>query len=123
MPGVSPTQRTLQSLRDQGRLCGITQTWNPHAGIRQDLFGWIDIIALDPAESAIVAIQSTDGAHYAEHLKSLLDGKVTEKVIEWLCCGGHVEVWGSRKLLVKRSGKAQHWVAQVRKITLADYKS
>jgi hypothetical protein len=40
--GLSPTQRTLRALRDQGRICGIVERWNqfvgPH-GIRQDLFG------------------------------------------------------------------------------------
>ena len=53
MAGLSPTQRTIRALRDQGLVCGIVERFNPHVGphgIRQDLFGCLDIIALDPEQ-------------------------------------------------------------------------
>lgn len=126
MKGLSPTQRTLRALREQGRVCAITERWNPHVprpgggkGVRQDLFQWIDVIALCP-EKGIVGIQST-GQAFAEHLRKMLDGDCTANVIEWLRCGGKVELWGWRKLLVKRGGKAKRWAPRIREITLADF--
>ena len=47
MPKSLPTQRTLARLRQEGALeVAIVEHWNPHARIRQDLFGFIDILAI-----------------------------------------------------------------------------
>ena len=118
MSRLSPTQRTLRALRAQGRLCAVAEKWNPHVGpygIRQDLFGWIDVIALDP-QRGIVGIQSC-GQSFAEHLRKLLDSDCTEALLEWLRCGGHAELWGWRKVKLKRGGKAQVWRPRVLVIT------
>jgi hypothetical protein len=78
MAGLSPTQRTLRALRAQGRICAVAEKWNAYmprpdggCGVRQDLFGWIDIVSLDP-ERGIIGIQST-GQTFAEHERKLLD--------------------------------------------------
>jgi hypothetical protein len=43
----SPTQRTLQHLRAAGfPLVQVVERWNPHARIRQDLYGCIDVLAV-----------------------------------------------------------------------------
>lgn len=52
----SPTQRTLAYMRGYGYTCGITEHWNPHAMIRQDLFGFIDVLAFKDAD--IIALQA-----------------------------------------------------------------
>jgi hypothetical protein len=73
MTGLLPTQRTLRALRDQGMACGIVERFNPYAGpngLRQDLFGCIDIIALDP-ERGVVGIQSCGQDLYEHHHKLL----------------------------------------------------
>lgn len=118
--GLSATQRTLRYLRQQGRICGIVEKFNPYVGeygIRQDLFGFIDIIALDP-ERGIIAIQSC-GQSFAAHLKKILEEK-TDDSIEWLKCGGKIELWGWRKLKLKRGGKAMRWTPRVKEIKLED---
>lgn len=46
MTAQSPTIRELKYLRAAGYLVGIVEHWNAHAGIRQDLFGFVDLIAL-----------------------------------------------------------------------------
>ena len=89
---LSPTQRTLRELRDQGRICGIVERFNRFAGthgIRQDLFGFIDIIALD-TERGIVGIQSC-GQSFSEHRRKIVED-CNEAVFEWLRCGGKVEL-------------------------------
>jgi hypothetical protein len=50
---MSPTQRTLAECRKRGWVCQVVEKWNPHARIRQDLFGCIDIVALVPGTEAI----------------------------------------------------------------------
>jgi hypothetical protein len=57
---TSPTQRTLKYLREQGcQLVAVTERWNPHARIRQDLFGIIDVLALK--DDQVIAVQATAG--------------------------------------------------------------
>jgi hypothetical protein len=54
---MTPTQRSLEYLREQGYLCAIVEKWNPHARIRQDLWGWCDILAIRKNE--VLAVQVT----------------------------------------------------------------
>ena len=112
--GVTPTQRTLKALRARGLTCAIVERWNPHVRIRQDLYGWIDILAIGP-EAGIIGVQST-GQDFAGHLRKLR-GERVEKVREWLAAGGKAELWGWRKLKVKRGGKAMVWRPRVLEIT------
>ena len=58
--GTSPTQRTLAHWRDLGYTCAIVERWNPHARIRQDLYGFIDVLAIKGED--IVGIQACSGA-------------------------------------------------------------
>jgi hypothetical protein len=123
MAGLSPTQRTLKELRGLGRICAIAEKWqivptHPAGGVRKDLFGFIDVISLDPGRG-IVGIQSC-GQNFAEHIRKILDSECTEAVIEWLKCDGKVEIWGWRKVKVKRGGKALVWRPRIQVITLED---
>ena len=88
--GLTPTQRTIRELRNQGRVCGIVERWNQHVGphgIRQDLFGIIDVIALDP-QRGVVGVQSC-GSSFAAHARKLLDER-TQECIDWLSTPGTV---------------------------------
>ena len=53
----TPTKRSLDKLRKDGYLVEITEHWNPHAGVRKDLWGFCDLLAIKGAE--ILAIQVT----------------------------------------------------------------
>lgn len=116
--GLSPTQRTLKANREMGRICGIVERFNrfagPH-GIRQDLFGFIDLIAMSPDEG-IIGVQSC-GSSFSEHRKKIFEERPAE-CIEWLKCGGKVELWGWRKVKEKRGGKRMIWKPRIEKITL-----
>ncbi len=116
--GISATQRTLRELRDKGRICGIVERFNSFAGQfgkRFDLFGFIDIIALDTAVG-IIGVQSC-GQSFSEHLKKITEEK-NDECFEWLRCGGKVELWGWRKLKLKRGGKAMRWKPRIAHIYL-----
>ncbi len=119
---LSPTQRTLRELRNQGRVCAIVERWIGHVGprgIRQDLFGIIDIIALDP-ERGVVGVQSC-GSSFSEHVRKLLDDRA-QSCVDWLMTPGTVfELWGWRKVKLKRGGKAMRWRPRIREFTLDDF--
>ena len=120
---LSPTQRTLRALRDQGMVCGIVERFNPYAGLhglRQDLFGCIDIIALDP-QRGVLGIQSC-GQAFSEHKRKLLEERCQE-VTDWLSTPGTVfELWGWRKVKFKRGGRAMRWRPRLAQLTLEDDK-
>lgn len=119
MSGLSPTQRTLKAMREQGRVCGIVERFSSHVGpfgIRQDLFGFIDIIAIDPEQGA-VAIQSC-GQDYSGHVRKLTQER-NQECFDWL--KHHpAELWGWRKVKLKRGGKALRWRPRVADIVVVD---
>jgi len=113
--GLSYTQRTLRELRRLGAICDKAEKFNAYAGPygrREDLFNFIDIVALYP--SGITAIQSTGPSGHAQHRRSILEN---EYALEWLVCGGQIQLWSWRKVLVKRGGKLRVWQPRIEEIT------
>lgn len=114
------TQKTLRACRERGYICDKTEKWNAFAGPfgqREDLFGFIDLIALDPKQG-IIAIQSTGPHGHSQHRKAILEN---EFALEWLKCKGVIELWSWRKLLKKRGGKLRVWVPRIEPITKEDF--
>lgn len=109
---MSPTQRTLKALRAKGLICGIVERRIPHTQITRDLFGIIDIIALDFSRG-VVGVQST-GQAFSEHHNKLMYERRQECQAWLLTPGCHLELWGWRKL---KAG----WQPRVRVYTLADF--
>ena len=71
---MSPTQRSLKMMRERGYLCAITEHWNPFAKIRQDLFGFIDILCVgecDYDDANIICVQTTTLAHQPERVAKI----------------------------------------------------
>lgn len=122
MKGLSPTQRTLRALRERGMECAIVERWNAHVGpfgIRQDLFGIIDVLALDPGRG-FVGVQST-GQDYAAHYRKLTEERAQE-CLNWLSTpGGHLELWAWRKVKAKRGGKLLLWQPRVHVFTREEF--
>jgi len=115
---MTNTQRTLRALRQEGHICGIVERWNQFVGpygIRQDLFGFIDIISIKPI--GICAIQSC-GQSFRQHDTKILEN---ENAIEWLKAGGSIELWGWRKVKKKRGGKLMIWKPRIKFYTLEDF--
>lgn len=119
--GLRPTQRTLAVLRDRGMEVAIVEKWNAHVGphgIRQDLFGIIDILALDGI-NGIIGVQSC-GQAFSEHHKKLTEERA-QQTIAWLSTKGcRLELWGWRKVKLKRGGKAVRWRPRMRTYFLDD---
>ena len=117
--GLSPTQRTLRMMRERGLKAAIVEKWNAHAGpfgVRQDLFGIIDVLCLDP-ERGVVGIQSC-GSSFSQHWRKLTE-ECYQETFDWLSTPGtSLELWSWRKVKAQRGGKAMVWRPKVAEITL-----
>lgn len=89
-----PTQRSLEHLRAQGWECAIVEKWNPHAFIRQDLFGFADLLCMKPGEG-FLAVQTTSGTHVQERVAKI---QAEPRAITFLKSGGKIQVHGWRYL-------------------------
>lgn len=84
---------TLKKLRNEGWNCAIVEKTIPKCFIKQDLFGFIDILALRGSE--VLAVQTTTGSNSNERVKKILDHENYKHV---RAVGWKVIVHGWRKL-------------------------
>lgn len=69
---ATPTQLTLRHPRAEGwPLVEVVEHWNPHARIRQDLFGFVDVLAVGPA--GVLAVQTTSAGNVAARVRKIAD--------------------------------------------------
>ena len=122
--GLTPTQRTMRELRAAGCRCAVVEKWNSFArrgaggppGIRQDLFGIVDVLALDPTRG-FVGVQCCAGSGFVAHFCKLT-AENAQASLDWLSTpGGNLEIWAWRKVKVARGGKAEVWRPRVVVVT------
>ena len=89
---MTPTQRSLEALREAGYLPVVVERWNPFAKIRQDLWGWCDILAIRKNE--VLAVQVTSGSNVAARIKKIEESETVAKVRD---AGIRIEVHGWSK--------------------------
>ena len=70
---LTPTQLSLRHLREEGYTAQVVEVWNPHARIRQDLFGIIDILALRDTET--LAVQTTSAGNVSARVRKIADSE------------------------------------------------
>lgn len=68
-------------------MVSVTEKWNPHARIRQELIGFINMLAIKDGKT--LAIQSTSSSSFADRRKKVLDH---EKFIPILSAGWLVAI-------------------------------
>lgn len=91
----TPTQRTLSKLRAEGwPLVQITERWNPFAKVRNDLFGFVDVLAC--RGDSTLAVQTTSGANLAARFEKM---RLLPSVEHWLASASRFIVihgWAKR---------------------------
>ena len=87
----SPTQRSLEYLRDLGYHCEIVEKWNSFTKQRKDLWGWCDILAI--RENEVLAVQVTASA-IADRIHKIQESTTVALVRK---AGIRIEVHGWRK--------------------------
>lgn len=79
---TSPTQRALEYFRKQGWHAGVTEKWNPYAGpmrdgkpvgIRQDLFGFVDLVLIAPEHQGTTFVQVSSVGGLSARIKKVLE--------------------------------------------------
>ena len=89
---MTPTQLTLRKLRADGYTAEVVEHWNSHARIRNDLFGFVDVLALRGDET--LAIQATSAGNVSARVRKIADSPHIGAVRE---AGWTVRVWGWAK--------------------------
>jgi hypothetical protein len=100
---MTPTARTLEELRRQGYTAAVVEHWNPWAKIRQDLYGFIDVLAIKEDETGVFAVQTTD--HAANRMDK---AQASPNLRVWLASGNRFEVWGWNKRGARGERKTWH---------------
>lgn len=110
-----PGARTMEHMCKDGFTVAMVERWNPHAMVRQDMFGFCDIVAMR-AGAGIIAVQACAmGSRTARIAKILAEPRA--KI--WLQSGGRIQVFAWRKLT--RGMVREKWVPKVTEITLKDF--
>ncbi len=114
-----PTSRTLELLRKDGHTCQVVERWqmipgHPGGGVRQDLFGGIDVVVI--MDNVIVGIQCGAASGHSGHKHKLL---AEGRMLAWLNAGARLLIhsWA----LQGPRGKAKRWLVRIEELTIADF--
>jgi hypothetical protein len=112
-PGeVSPTARSLRLLRERGAIAQTVERWNPGARRRVDLFGVIDIVALEPGLQGVLGIQACTTGDQSKRLAKILS---EPRALAWIGSGCRLAIWGWSKKGAR--GKRKQWTLSETVIT------
>ena len=96
-------------------MAAVVEHWNSFTKIRQDLFGWIDIVAAHPNHPGILAVQTTTGANAAARVQK---AKGNGALVAWLLAGGRLAVyaWSKHKQIKSDGTRGRRDVWTLREI-------
>lgn len=92
----------------------VVEHWNAFAHRRVDLFGIIDLIALDGGAGPLAIQVTASGSHSARRQKALEE----PRLVAWLRSGARFEVWSYGKKGAR--GKRKLWTLRREQAVLVD---
>lgn len=110
---ASPTSRSLQLLRSAGWLPAIVEKWNPHVGehgIRQDLYGCIDLVAIRADKPGVLGVQTTTASNLSARWRKI---RGCQAALVWVLAGNRLELHGWKKV-------GRRWFVRKRELTVED---
>lgn len=110
---MSPTQLSLKKLRAENWTCCITEKWNRFARVRQDAFGFGDLLCCSPS-MGIMLVQTTTTGNFNKRVDKV---KAEPKAAIWLASGGRILVHGWSKKGPR--GKRKTWQCRYLEVTKA----
>lgn len=110
----SNVQESLAHLRKLGYRCAIVEKWNPHARIRQDMFGGIDIVAIRFGETC--GVQACRNADLAEHRTKLFE---EPRMREWIEAGNRLLLHGWA--MKGARGERKLWTLREQELRVGDF--
>lgn len=111
---ATPTKRTLDALRKEGWLVAVVERWNPHAKIRQDLFGFIDVLAI--RDGVTLAVQACAGSGHSKRREKIL---AEPRAAAWCRGDRFLEIWSWSQR--GERGKRKVWTPRIEPITLDQF--
>lgn len=75
---TSPTQLSLKLMKERGYLCQIVERWNAFAKIRQDLFGFVDVLCV--SKDGVVGVQTTSYSNMSARVKKIREHENFQQV-------------------------------------------
>ena len=122
------TQLTLRLLEEKGILAQKTEHWvatphlGPRAGVRRDLFGFIDVLGLS---ATFWGVQVTSLGEMSTRARKIT-GEASEAAQAWLNAGGKIFIhgWGRYqwKKVDEEWSAAVKWLVKIREITWEDFR-
>lgn len=96
MSKKSPMSLSLDYLNKKGWTCARVEHWNSFAKIRQDCFGFADILGYHPI-LGIALVQTTDHTSFSKRKNKITSGFHAKY---WLKAGGRILIhgWGPNGL-------------------------
>ena len=106
---------TKATLEDYGYMVqNVEQTVPGTRGIKRDLYGFIDFLAVSPNET--LGVQATSLANTSARRRKIL-GERNEQARAWLACPGRrLEIWGWGW-----NAEGKTWTLDTKEITLGDF--
>lgn len=100
---MTPTARSLKYLREAGYTAEVVEKFNSFTKHRNDLFGFIDILAI--RENEVLGVQTTSGSNVSSRIKKIQEHENVAAVRK-AGIGIHVHGWrkgsnGRRQLRVE----------------------
>ena len=114
---MSPTQRTLKALREDGWHPVIVETFNHWSKRRHDMFGFADILAMRAGDVPVL-IQTTTGGNLAARRTKIMENELAPLALR---SGFRIILHGWAKYKVKRGGKAMVWRCREEEMTLESW--
>ena len=113
---MTPTQRSLAYLRKAGYTVAVVEHFNHFIGIRQDLFGFADLLAFRPG-MPVMLVQTTTGSNVAARRTKVLQN-ATAKL--WVEAKGEVclHAWALRG----KRGERKLWTCEAEWIEADQFK-
>lgn len=103
---MSPTARSLAHLRKHGAIAAVVERYNSFSRKRTDLFGFIDIVALDD-QPGVLGVQSTTVSNQSARVAKIQSQELAVAVRWWLRAGNRIVVHGWAKRGAR--GKRKTW--------------
>lgn len=121
-----PSERSMRLLRKEFWTVAMVERWNPWAGppdpvtgkptgIRQDLFGCIDLVAVKAEAKGVLAVQATSMSNLTARINKAFGLPITKI---WLQAGNRFEFHGWVKRPVTKKRKREIWEVARREIYL-----
>jgi len=89
---------TIKALAAMDIIAGNVErsiAYRGRVGHTKDLFGFIDLVAMDTEFSQLIGLQVTDITHISHRIKKIIND-CHDHAVRWLRCDGRIEVWGWR---------------------------